>query len=75
MTFHNSVLLPEEIAILALVSTNVSTGSLLTIINPHVLSIVSYGFLYETCALLTQGITDSPILLHRRGEGSRCLEA
>jgi hypothetical protein len=44
MTFHNSIPLPEEIAILTLVSANESLHLFLTIMNPHILSLVSYVF-------------------------------
>jgi hypothetical protein len=41
MISRNSVLLPKEIAVLTLVSANEDFSSFLTMMNPHILSIVS----------------------------------
>lgn len=75
MTFRNSVLLLEEIAVLTLVATDLSLGLILTIMNPHVLSVVSYMSFRTARAQLTLRITDNPIPLRRLGEGSRYQEA
>jgi hypothetical protein len=47
MISHNSVLLPKEIAVLTLVPANEALDLSLTIMNPHILSVVSYRFLYK----------------------------